>query len=355
MPYMTGVYGNPSSVHRYGRTTRDAIELARQQVAQLTGAQASQVIFTSGGTEANNLALKGVLDSLPVSAFAVSAIEHNSVLEPARLLHRRGWQMDVIGANGAGVITVESLKACLSEGTKFVSIMSANNETGALQDIVSLCKTARAMDSDRVFHTDACQMAGKLPVDFAHLGVDLLSLSSHKLYGPQGAGALVAKRNIDLSAQMLGGGQEKQKRSGTENIAALVGFGAAAEQAAEKMQQRQLAAQVLQKALIERLKVLGGIEIFSIAAPRLPNTVQFSLQGIEGEALLMLLDKKGFAVSSGSACDSAHTEPSHVLLAMSVAAETARGAIRVSFGEQNTNEDVSRFIESLNDIRQQFN
>ncbi|VAW61419.1 Cysteine desulfurase, partial [hydrothermal vent metagenome] len=210
-------------------------------------------------------------------------------------------------------------------------------------------------DDARVFHSDACQMAGKLPVDFSSLGIDLMSLSSHKLYGPQGAGALVVKRNINLSPQLSGGGQERGKRSGTENIVALVGFGAAAELAEQKMVQRQRAAEVLRDALIEQLKLLSGIEIFSTASARIPNTVQFSVPGIDGEALLMLLDKKGFALSSGSACDSGKAESGHVLLAMGVPTDIARSAIRVSFGEQNTSEDVSRFIESLNDIRQQFN
>ncbi|HED34319.1 MAG TPA: cysteine desulfurase [Gammaproteobacteria bacterium] len=355
MPYMSGIYGNPSSVHRFGRITRDAIEQARTQVAQLVDAEAGQIIFTSGGTEANNLAIKGVLDRLPVCAFAVSAIEHKSVLEPARSLQKSGWKMDVIGVSSKCEVEVDALERCMNKDTKFVSVMAANNETGVVQDVQRLCQAAKATDARRIFHTDACQLAGKLPFGFSGSGVDLMSLSSHKLYGPQGAGALVVKQNIDLSAQLQGGGQERQRRSGTENIAALVGFGAAAELAAEKMQQRKLAAEILQKALIEQLTGLSGIEIFSVAAPRIPNTVQFSVSGIDGETLLMLLDKKGFAVSSGSACDSAQAEPGHVLLAMGVPAETARGAIRVSFGEQNTGDNVSHFVEALNDIRQQFN
>ncbi len=355
MPYMSGIYGNPSSIHRFGRLTRDAIEQARIQVAQLVGAEAKQIIFTSGGTEANNLAIKGVLDKQPVSSFAVSAVEHKSMLEPARSLQKSGWRMDVIGVNSRCEVEVDALEQCMNKDTKFVSVMAANNETGVVQDIQLLCQVAKAPDAERVFHTDACQLAGKLPLSFSDCGVDLMSLSSHKLYGPQGAGALVVKQNIDLSAQLHGGGQERQKRSGTENIAALVGFGAAAELAAEKMQQRKLAAEMLQKALIEQLAGLSGIEIFSVAAPRIPNTVQFSVSGIDGETLLMLLDKKGFAVSSGSACDSAQAQPGHVLLAMGVPAEIARGAIRVSFGEQNTSDNVPHFIEALNDIRQQFN
>jgi len=355
MPYLSAIYGNPSSLHRFGRVTRDAIEQARTQVAQLVGGEARQIIFTSGGTEANNLAIKGVLDKQSVSSFAVSAIEHKSMLEPARTLQRSGWKMDVIGVNQSGEVEVDALERCMNKDTKFVSVMAANNETGVVQDVQLLCQRAKAANAERIFHTDACQLAGKLPLSFSGSGVDLMSLSSHKLYGPQGAGALVVKQNIDISAQLHGGGQERQKRSGTENIAALVGFGAAAELAAEKMQQRKLAAEILQKALIEQLTALSGVEIFSLAAPRIPNTVQFSVSGIAGETLLMLLDKKGFAVSSGSACDSTQAAPGHVLLAMGVPAEAARGAVRVSFGEQNTIDNVSHFIETLNDIRQQFN
>ncbi|VAW70514.1 Cysteine desulfurase [hydrothermal vent metagenome] len=355
MPYMTGIYGNPSSMHRYGRIARDAVEQARQQVAGLVGAETNQIVFTSGGTEANNLAIKGALDDLPVSQFAVSAIEHNSLLEPARSMRNKGWQMDLIAVNTLGQVEIEAMGEQLTKGTRLVSIMAANNETGVLQNIQSLCNQVKAVDEQILFHSDACQMAGKLPLRFAELGIDLMSLSSHKLYGPQGVGALVVKRNVDLTPQLTGGGQENKKRSGTENIAALAGFGAAAEMAGLKMQQRQQAAESLQQNLIEQLSALKGVEIFSSGADKLPNTVQFSAQGIEGETLLMLLDKKGFAVSSGSACDTGQADPSHVLLAMSVPADVARGAIRVSFGEQNTDKDVLQFIEALNSIRQQFN
>jgi len=359
MPYITGVYGNPSSVHRYGRLTRDALEQARTQVARLVNAEANQIVFTSGGTEANNLAIKGCLANQSVSRFAVSEIEHASLLEPSRTMTSskltRQWQLDMIPVNTQGQLEVDNLLACLHTDTRLVSVMSANNETGVIQDIKTLVATTKVNNADTVFHSDACQMVGKQPVNFAELGLDLMSLSSHKIYGPQGAGALVVNRSIDLAPQIVGGGQEKQLRSGTENLAALVGFGRAAELAEQMLSTRQKAASELQVQLEQQLQLMQGVEIFSQSVSRLPNTLQFAMQGIDGEALLMELDRKGFAVSSGSACDSTKTEPSHVLLAMSVPAETARGAIRVSFGEHNTDEDVSQFVEALENIRQQYN
>lgn len=355
MPYMTGIYGNPSSVHRFGRLTRDALEQARTQVARLVGAEVNQVVFTSGGTEANNLAIKGVLANQEVSRFAVSSIEHASLLEPSRLMKASGWQLDMIPVNTQGQVEADTLLSTVKPDTRLVSVMSANNETGVVQDIRLLVEVVKSVYPDVLFHSDACQMAGKLPVNFTELKLDLMSLSSHKIYGPQGAGALIVSRSVDLQAQIVGGGQEKQLRSGTENLAALVGFGRAAELAEEKLQLRQIHTAGLQQQMIEGLNELQGVEIFSHAVARLPNTVQFSMQGIDGEALLMQLDRKGFAVSSGSACESTKTEPSHVLMAMSKSAETARGAIRVSFGEQNTDEDVTRFIDALNSIKQEYN
>ena len=355
MPYMSGLYGNPSSVHRYGRLTRDALEQARMQVASLVGAQAKEIIFTSGGTEANNLAITGVLANRKKSRFAISAIEHASLMAPSRLMVEQGWQLDMIPVDAQGIVTDNALKAAISDTTQMVSVMAANNETGVLQSLSTLVDNAKNVKSDVLFHSDACQLAGKMPINFAALRLDLLSLSSHKLYGPQGAGALVVGSHVDLAPLIVGGGQEKQKRSGTENLLAIVGFGAAAELAARQMQQRKSHVSELQTQLIEQLKVLQGIVIFSLEVPRLPNTVMFAMSGIEGESLLMQLDRKGFAVSSGSACDSGSTEPSHVLLAMSVKPEIAKGAIRVSFGEQNTNDDVFQLIEALRDIKQHIN
>ncbi len=359
MPYMSGIYGNPSSVHRFGRLTRSALEQARNQVAALVDADVNQVVFTSGGTEANNLAITGTLTGLPVGRFAVGATEHACLLEPARRMKKLGWQLDMIPVNTQGQIEVDNLPQIIrpkasSTETQLMSVMAANNETGVLQDLKGLVKQAREINSDILVHSDACQMAGKLSISFRELGLNLMSLSSHKLYGPQGVGALIVDRKIDLQAIIIGGGQEATRRSGTENLAAIVGFGAAAELAGQQMQQRAEHTRQLRQQLHDALKQRSGVVIFSDQVECLPNTLQFSMKGIDGETLLMQLDRHGFAVSSGSACHSEQTEPSHVLLAMGVDEQTARGAIRVSFGEQNTQQDVTRFIDALDTIRQQF-
>jgi cysteine desulfurase len=355
LPYMSSIYGNPSSVHRYGRLARNALELARQQVADLLGAQTNQVVFTSGGTEANNLALKGSLQAHQPARLALSTIEHAAMLGPAAQLEQAGWQLDMIPVDRQGVVTEAALQQTLSPQTELVSVMAANNETGVLQNLSALISTARSVREDLLFHSDACQVAGKLPLNFSELGLDMLTLSAHKLYGPQGAGALIVSRRIDLQPQISGGGQESGRRSGTENLAAIVGFGQAAELAALRQQQREQQALALRQQLQQGLIEQPGITVFSVDADRLPNTLQFSVAGIDGETLLMQLDKKGFAVSSGSACQSGKTEPSHVLLAMQIDPAVAKGSIRVSFGEQNTQAQVAQFIEALAQIRQQFN
>jgi len=355
MPYMSGIYGNPSSVHRFGRLTRDALEQARVQVAQCVGAEPNQVVFTSGGSEANNLAIKGSLLNQSQARIAVSSIEHACMLEPAKAMNKLGWELDLLVVDGQGRVTIEYLKSAITNETKFVSIMAANNETGVLQDLAGLVEVAKSVNPDVLFHSDACQLVGKLPISFKKLKLDMMSVSSHKLYGPQGAGALIVSRSIDLQPQILGGGQEKGLRSGTENLAAIVGFGRAAELAIETQQARKEHVLKLQQLLVQSLINLSGVTVFSAQSEKLPNTVQFSVHGIDGETLLMQLDMKGFAVSSGSACDSGRTEPSHVLMAMGIDKNTAKGAIRVSFGEQNTREQVVQFIDVLAQIRQQFN
>lgn len=353
-PYMTAVYGNPSSVHRYGRMMRDALEQARAQVASFAGAEVNQVVFTSGGTEANNLAIKGSMALLENAHLAVSSIEHACVLEPARELQRAGWQLDLMAVGPQGILSESTLNKAINNQTKLVSVMAANNETGVLQDIPALVKAAKKSNPQLLFHSDVCQLAGKLPLSFSQFGLDMMTLSSHKLYGPQGAGALIVSRKIDLYPQITGGGQESGRRSGTENMAAIIGFGKAAELAQLKQLQRQQHTEVLRGQLLEALVSMAGVSVFSAEVNCLPNTLQFSVQGIDGETLLMQLDKKGFAVSSGSACHSERTEPSHVLLAMQVDAVTAKGAIRVSFGEQNTVEQVDEFINALVQIKQQL-
>ena len=348
LPYMQGIYGNPSSVHRFGRLTRDALEQARVQVADLLGAQAGQVVFTSGGTEANNLAIKGFLASQTPARLAVSSIEHASLLDAARSMNQAGWLVDEIAVDENGLITESLLDQVLYDNTKLVSVMLANNETGAIQDIGRLSSIVQKYNA--VFHTDASQAAGKIPVNFADLGVNMMTLSSHKIYGPQGVGALIVDRAVELLPIQLGGGQERGLRSGTENIAGIVGFGMAAEQAAKFLAERAKIQTAMRDDLVQALTELPQVTLFATEVERLPNTVQFSVVGFDGEALLMQLDRKGIAVSSGSACHSGQSEPSHVLMAMGVDGRVAKNSIRVSFGKDNQAEDVATFMEALNNI-----
>ena len=324
------------------------MEQARVQVANLVGAQPGQVIFTSGGTEANNLAIKGTLVCLEPGRLAVSTIEHSSLLAAATEMTEAGWQLDMIPVDSKGTISQQGFTEAIHQDTRLVSVMLANNENGVIQDIESLCSLAR--EYGVLFHTDVSQAAGKIKVDYVGLGVNMMTLSAHKIYGPQGVGALIADRAVELGSILKGGGQERGLRSGTENIAGIVGFGTAAELAAQQLDHRASHAKALRDDLEQQLSALVGITIFAAGEQRIPNTIQFSVKGFDGEALLMQLDKKGIAVSSGSACDSTRTEPSHVLLAMGVDEDTARGAIRVSFGKDNKAEDVKQFMDALKSI-----
>jgi cysteine desulfurase len=345
LPYLRERFGNPSSAHRAGRDARDAIERARAQVATLVHARPEEIVFTSGGTEANNLALKGIAAVYPKGGIAVSAIEHASVLAPARALAQQGRRVREIAVDREGRVTAESLGDALGGDTRVVSVMAANNETGVIQDIAALAGAARAAGA--IMHCDAVQAAGKIALDFAASGVQLMTLSAHKLNGPKGVGALVVDRRLDIEAQLHGGGHEGGRRAGTENIAGIVGFGAAAERCAQGITERSARLEALRTRLETRLRALPGIEIHGAGAHRIPNTVFFSVSGVDGATLLMLLDEDGFALSSGSACGSDDPEPSHVLLAMGVAPERARGALRVSLGDGNRPEEIDAFVDKL--------
>lgn len=344
-PFLTDRFGNPSAVYGLGRQARAAIDAARDKVAALVGVHASQVIFTSGGTEANNLALKGVVDG-GASRLVVSAIEHASVLETAKALRRRGADVMTLGVEENGVVRIDSLPVVL-QGTRgaLLSVMAVNNETGVIQPVAEIAQVARRFGA--WVHTDAVQAAGKLPLDFSASGVHLMSLSAHKISGPKGVGALIVDKAVDLVPLLHGGGHEKRRRAGTENVAAIVGFGAAAAFAAEELVARRAHAARLQAYLEDKLKGVPGAVVFGASAPRIENTVFFGLPGIDGETLLMNLDQQDIAVSSGSACESGSTEPSHVLVAMGVDESLARGAVRVSFGRGNDEADIDAFVAAL--------
>jgi len=344
-PYLAGQYGNPSSLHHAGRVARAAVDQARQQVAELINAHPEQVIFTGGGTEANNLAMKGLLAREPGAHFAVSAVEHASLLEPARALARRGWHLHVLDVDGNGLVDPASIAVLGDVRPKLISVMLANNETGVVQPLAHLAAEARRLGA--VVHSDAVQAAGKLDVDYQALGVQLLSLSAHKMYGPKGVGALVVDRDLELEPLLHGGGHESGYRAGTENVAGIVGFGAAAELARRELEQRTRHVKRLRERLELHLGEIDGVSIVAGDVQRLPNTVMFSVARISGETLLMQLDRDGIAVSSGSACDSHQEGPSHVLAAMGLDADSAQNSIRVSLGKDNTVGEIDSFVARL--------
>jgi len=348
MPYLTSCYGNPSSLYRAGRLARGAIETAREQVAALVGAYPSQLIFTSGGTEANNLALQGLAAALAVGTVAVGATEHPSVLEPVSAMQKSGWSVHTIAVDQNGRIDRAALERMEAGDVQFASVMLANNETGVIQDVASLAEILRA--NNVLFHCDATQAAGKVPVGFSACGARLMSLSGHKLYGPKGVGALVIDRSVAPEPVIHGGGQEKGLRPGTENVAAIVGFGRAAEIALAEMEPRRRHLLMLRERLEQGLKTIPAATIFARQAERLPNTVQFGISSMDGEMLLMEFDRRGIAISSGSACASSGREPSHVLLAMGIKPSLARSAIRVSVGAANSEQDIARFLAVLQEL-----
>lgn len=345
LPWLGGdSFGNASSRHEYGRQARAAIDEARAKVAAAVGAHPTEVVFTSGGSEANNLFIKGAAAVMKPGLVAVSAIEHPCVREPARQLRRLGWALREIAVTAEGVIDPASWQETLEVRPALISVMLANNETGVVQDIAALAASARSEGA--WFHTDAVQALGKLPLDFRKLGVHALTLSAHKIGGPLGAGALVLDKRVELAPLIAGGGQERNLRSGTENVAAIVGFGVACERAGDRLiDEAQRLLQLRER--IEEGVVALGARIFSAGAARLPNTVFFALDGLDGETLVAKLDRAGYAVASGSACSSANPEPSHTLLAMGVEAGVARSAVRVSLGRDTTDEAVTGFIATL--------
>ena len=345
LPYLREHFGNPSSAHRFGRIAQAALEDAREQVAELVKAHPSQVIFTSGGTEANNLAVKGVTARNTPGHIAIGATEHPSVVTAAASLREDGWRVITLAVDGRGRVEMQALSEALKQAPALVSVMIANNETGVIQNVSAISELVRARSV--VMHTDAVQAAGKVPLDFAATGAHLMSLSAHKIYGPKGVGALIVDKAVDLRPQLHGGGHEKDRRAGTENVAGIVGFGAAAALVRERLAEYGLRLSELRKRLESGLRAIGGIEIFSGGVTRLPNTVCFGVSGMDGETLLLNLDKAGMAVSSGSACSSGSTEPSPVLLAMGISPDVARGALRVSLGWDSTASEVDAFVNVL--------
>jgi len=348
LPWMQTQSGNPTSRHNFGRASRDAVEHARSQVAEACGAYSSQVVFTANGTEANNFAIKGMAGHQPSGQILTSSIEHPCVTRPALAMQAFGYIAKQILVDANGKIDVAQLKQQLTTPTSLVSVMLANNETGVIQNIAEIAELART--GGALMHTDTVQGVCKIPLSFADLNVHAMTVSSHKIGGPQGAAALILDKRVDITPLLHGGGQEKGLRSGTENVAAIIGFGLACELGAANTSAFSAHTSLLRDTFEQGLKAIAAdlnIVIFGDQAVRLPNTSFCAIEGIEGETLVMALDRKGYAVASGSACSSDSTEPSHVLLAMGVDKDLARGAVRVSFGLSNTLDEVHGFLSTL--------
>ncbi len=342
-------FGNPSSIHAYGQLAKAALDDARASVAALIGAGPADVVFTCGGTESDNLALRGAAEALEASGrrqLIISAIEHEAVLTTCRALARRGWTVTELPAGQSGVVTPDRLAAALSPDTALVSVMHANNEVGTIQPIAELAALARAAGA--LFHTDAVQSAGKIPVSVRQLGVDLLSLSGHKFGGPKGTGALWIRRGVRLVPTSTGGRQERNRRAGTENLPALVGLGVAARLAAARLHDHTRRVASLRDRL-ERdiLSAVPDTLVNGDTACRVPNTSNVSFDGVEAESLLIALDLEGIAVSTGSACSSGSLEPSHVLRAMGLPDARTRNAIRFSLGPGTTESDIAAVVAAV--------
>ncbi len=346
LPYFTKDYGNASSLHRFGQNARMALDNARGQVASVIGAGEKEIVFTSGGSESDNFAIKGAAYALKDKGrhIVTSAVEHPAVLRVCEHLGESGFDITYIPVDRHGVIDMKELKKSVRKDTILITVMFANNEVGTLQPVDEIAEIAR--EKGVLFHTDAVQAVGKIEVDVKRMGVDMLSLSGHKLHGPKGAGALYVRSGVEIVPLIHGGGHEKGRRSGTENIPGIVGLGKACEIAAEDMKSESKRIRGLRDKLWQGLcSKIEDTLLVGHPEKRLPNTLAVSFKYVEGESVLLNLDLEGIAVSSGSACSSGDVEPSHVLKAMRVAPEFLRGGIRFSLGRGNCEEEIERVIE----------
>jgi len=349
LPFLGETFGNASSVHAFGRDAKVALENAREQIAAFINCQPSELYFTSGGTESDNMAVLGTAYQLKnrKNHLIVGSTEHHAVFEPAEHLHEKeNWSLDKLPVDSEGFCSVEKLVQLISDKTALVSVMLANNETGAVQDIEALASAARTKGV--LFHTDAVQVIGKIPVDVKKLGVDLLSLTAHKIYGPKGIGALFIRQGVKIAPLFYGGSHEKKRRPGTENVAGAVGFTKALEIAGQRMDGDHRKLTEMSEYFIEKVyELIPDVVLNGPRKNRIPQTVNFSFVGIEGESILLSLDLEGIACSSGSACTSGATEPSHVLTAMGKPKIEAQGAIRFSMGRKTTKENLDYVLEKL--------
>ncbi len=351
MPYFTEEFGNPSSFHTFGSSQMEAVETARGQVARLLGARAEEIFFTSGGTESDNQALRGAVQIDPTrKGIVTSAIEHPAILETARLLEKKGCSLGIAEVNSNGELDLDSLKKLVDQQTAIVSIMAANNETGVIMPLEKISEIAK--DEGALFHTDAVQMVGKSPVDVHALGIDLLSLSAHKLHGPKGCGAIYIRRGIDLPPLITGGHQERGVRSGTYNVPGIVGLGKAADLALTHLTDTVVEERKLRELFEQQVKERcpGAMIVAEGAAMRLPGTVTVIFRGIESEAVLTLLDMHGIYASSGSACSTGSKDPSHVLYAMGIDYTLANSALRFSLSRYTSETEIESVVSVLETI-----
>jgi len=348
LPYFTEAFGNPSSIYSYGREARKAVEEARARVAELIGARTEEIIFTSGGTEADNFAIKGVAfaNEHRGNHIITSSIEHHAVLEVCKFLERRGFKITYLPVDEYGMVDPQDVRRAITDKTILISVMHANNEVGTIEPIEEIGTIAR--EAGVYLHTDAVQTVGHIPVDVEKLKVDLLSLSAHKLYGPKGVGALYVRKGVRLVSLLHGGEQEKKRRAGTENVAGIVGLGKAAELARQSMDEEIHRLTSLRDRLIKGiLERIDHSRLNGHPTRRLPNNVNVTVDYVEGESMLLNLDLEGICASTGSACSSSSLEPSHVLLALGLSPERAHGSLRFSLGKDNTEDDVDQVIEVL--------
>jgi len=352
LPYFDTYYGNPSSIHQFGRKAKNAIEKARKQVAALIGAEPDEILFTSGGTESNNTIFYGIIfqgEKFDLSHIITSSIEHDAVLEPIRQFEKNGCQITYLPVDKHGMITLDDIIKSISEQTVMISIMFANNEVGTIQPIKEISKICNKYQIP--LHTDAVQAVGKIPINVKELGVDALSISSHKINGPKGVGALFLKKGSTTTPYIVGGGQENGMRSGTENVASIVGFGKACEIAKDKLSDNISHFQTLHSSILSRIvKEIPHVKLNGHPEKRIFNNIHLTFLGVNGEDLIIKLDEHGIAASTGSAC-SVHTQKaSHVLKAMGFNHEQITGSLRISFGYMNTLDEVEQTVEVLKKV-----
>lgn len=348
LPYFGSSYGNPSSIHSFGNKAKSALDLSRERVASLINARPKEITFTTGGSESNNYAIKGIAYSLREKGnhLVTTSVEHASCLETFSFLESQGFEVTYLDVDSNGLIEPEQLSESITESTILVSCIYANNETGVINPVARLSEISN--EKGVIFHTDAVQTLGKLEVDVKKLNVDMASFSSHKIYGPKGVGALYIKMGVNPVSLLHGGGQERGKRSGTENVPGIAGFGKAAELVKQNFSEEEKRIFSLCNKLERGIfDTIDGVTINGKAPAKLPNTLNLSFEGIEGESLVMNLDMEGIAVSTGSACSEGNVEPSHVLLAMGQSNREAVSSLRLSIGRFTTKEDIEKFLGTL--------